>query len=539
MSKASSPTPAKPDASRKPFQSDDLYLHWKITEVEGSPTQECVACSVRSVDRANDTYRTKLWVYALADASSSAGVQLTQGPGNDHSPRWSPDGSQFAFVSDRTGTAQIHLLGMGAADGGSGGNCGEARQLSNLPGGVTSLCWMPDATALLATSAVAVDPNLRGARSTEPAPPRAPSAPEVVLKLPYKSDGVGYLLAREIHLYKVDAGTGEARQLTDGPFDVLAHSVAPDGQQIAYIRTREGRFAHEVALWTCSADGENHVCLVDTHAHAMQPVWSPSGRYIAFTGAVLAGDAEVRLWLYDTTTGKTRQTGDVEVADPMSVHWTHDETLVLVRAHRGRHQVASITLDGSLTVLLGGDHQIGAFGWTTAHFAVAIDHPAQPCELHVCDRGERGSGLRQVSDLNRWWEERIALKVDALSFQVPGKDGETEQIEGWLIRAVGTAGPVPLVNDIHGGPAAYALLDYDSTAHWQVLCSQGWGVLALNVVGSASFGHKFSHELEGQWGTRDMPQHLAAIASLQDDGVCDHRLAVCGKSYGGYLAGGP
>ncbi|HTH10935.1 MAG TPA: prolyl oligopeptidase family serine peptidase, partial [Acidovorax sp.] len=371
--------------------------------------------------------------------------------------------------------------------------------------------------------------------ATSAAPTRSPGAAEVAWKLPYKADGVGYLLAREIHLFKVDANTGDGTQLTDGPFDVLAHSVSHDGRQIAYIRTREGRFAHEVDLWTCSADGDNHVCVVDSHAHTMQPVWSPSGQYIAFTGAVLAGDAEVRLWLYDSATGKTRQLGDVEVADPMSVHWADDDTLVFLRAHRGRHEIAKMTLEGKLRVLLGGDRQMGAFGWTPVHFALAIDHPAQPCELHVCGWDNSAGSLRQVSDLNPWWKERIALQVDAVSFQVPGKEDQTQQIEGWLIRAEGTTGAVPLFNDIHGGPAAYALLDYDSNVHWQALCSQGWGILALNCVGSASFGHEFSHELEGHWGTLDMPQHLAAIASLQEDGVCDDRLSVCGKSYGGYL----
>lgn len=536
------PTPNAANASapsRKPFSVDDLYLHFKITEMEGSPATECVVCTVRSVDRENDSYRTKLWAYPLDATSVASGAQITQGKGNDHSPHWSPDGRALAFVSDRNINAQIYLLNMAApVDGGSGST--GVRQLTHLPGGVASLRWMPDGQSLLATSAVAVDPDLRGARSTRPATVRAPQAAEVAWKLPYKADGVGYMLAREIHMFRVNVSTGDATPLTNGPFDVLAHSVSHDGQRIAYIRTREGRFAHEADLWICTADGKNHECVVDTHAHAMQPVWSPSGRYIAFTGAVLAGDAEVRMWLYDTTTGKTCQIGDTEVADPMSVHWMGDDVLVFLRAHRGRHEVAQITLDGELTTLLGGDHQIGAFGWTNQHFALAIDHPAQPSELHVCGRQDsnnsnNSNSVRQLSNLNPWWRERTAIEANAVSFQVPGDDGEIEQIEGWLIRAQGTTVPVPLLDDIHGGPAAYVLLDFDTTVYWQVLCSQGWGVLALNAVGSASFGHDFSHQLEGQWGTRDMPQHLAAIASLQADGVCDERLAVCGKSYGGYL----
>ena len=64
---------------------------------------------------------------------------------------------------------------------------------------------------------------------------------------------------------------------------------------------------------------------------------------------------------------------------------------------------------------------------------------------------------------------------------------------------------------MHGGPAAYALLDYDSNVFWQVLCSRGWSVLALNAVGSATYGREFCQRLAGHWGEYDLPQHLAAI----------------------------
>jgi dipeptidyl aminopeptidase/acylaminoacyl peptidase len=90
---------------------------------------------------------------------------------------------------------------------------------------------------------------------------------------------------------------------------------------------------------------------------------------------------------------------------------------------------------------------------------------------------------------------------------------------------------------VHGGPAAYAQLDYDTNVFWQVLCNQGWAVLALDAVGSAGYGTEFTDRLCGHWGEYDLPQHLAAVRQLQQEGVCDHRVAISGKSYGGYLSG--
>ena len=74
------------------------------------------------------------------------------------------------------------------------------------------------------------------------------------------------------------------------------------------------------------------------------------------------------------------------------------------------------------------------------------------------------------------------------------------------------------------------------TCSGKVLCSRGWSVLALNAVGSASFGREFCDRLSGHWGELDLPQHLAAVRQLQEQGVCDDRVTISGKSYGGFLS---
>jgi dipeptidyl aminopeptidase/acylaminoacyl peptidase len=42
--------------------------------------------------------------------------------------------------------------------------------------------------------------------------------------------------------------------------------------------------------------------------------------------------------------------------------------------------------------------------------------------------------------------------------------------------------------------------------------------------------------IKNRWGELDLPQHLSAIKTLQGEGIADDRLAIYGKSYGGYLA---
>ncbi|NUZ07814.1 S9 family peptidase [Piscinibacter koreensis] len=512
----------------RPFTVDDLYLHRKVSKIHAVAGLDLAVAAVRSIDREADTYRTHLWQFAL---DTSASRQLTFGAVSDESLRLSPDGSQIAFLSSRGGDAtQVFVM---ARDG------GEPRQVGHFDKSVSDLRWMPDGKRLVVTASVAVDPDRRGERSDQEPPQRKPSSPEVAWRLPYKEDGEGYVLAREVHLFMLDVASGERRRLSDGPFDVQGFDVSADGTRIAYARTREGRYAHAYDLWVHDIDGGSHRRITFDHAMVMQPAWSPDGRHVAFTGAVEEADAEPQLWVVDVASGKVDALGgdEVDVGQEESLYWSADGTsIVFVRAWHGRHQLASITVPGGeLSVLLGGDRQMAAFGCTDRRLVFSSVTPADPSEVWTCARD--GSDERRISALNAWWAARMPIAVEARTFDVPDGQGGSERIEGWLLRAdTGAAGPKPLWNDAHGGPNAFALLDYDTNVFWQVLCCEGWVVLALNAVGSASYGREFCQRINGHWGELDLPQHLAAIDALRNEGVCDERVAIGGKSYGGFLS---
>ncbi|HEY1229430.1 MAG TPA: prolyl oligopeptidase family serine peptidase, partial [Ramlibacter sp.] len=366
---------------------------------------------------------------------------------------------------------------------------------------------------------------------------RGAKTPEVAWKLPYKSDGIGYLLAREMHLFRLDVASGKHRQLTQGNFDVLAFAPSPNGPRIALCRTRAGRFAHRTELWVCDAQGGALRQLTHDLSTVLQPAWSPDGRWIAFAAAKEEGSARNGLYVLEAQSGRLQRLGDddLEVADGESLRWCDDgRGLVFVRAHRGCHQVCRMALEGGdLRTLLAGDRQFGTFATDGDHLVVSIEHPSLPSEVWASDAA--GHGERRLTRLNAWWDERTPVGAERRAFEVPDGRGGTERIEGWLLRSAGSKGPAPLLDDAHGGPASYALLDFDTNVFWQVLCARGWAVLALNACGSASYGRRFCDRLAGRWGEADLPQHLAAIRPLQHEGTCDDRVTISGKSYGGFL----
>ncbi|MBF8305811.1 MAG: amidohydrolase [Acidobacteria bacterium] len=69
-----------------------------------SPDEEGIAFNS---DRESDNMN--LWMHPLA---GGAGSQITQGPGGDYQPDWSPDGKSLVFFALRSGNADIWLVNV-------------------------------------------------------------------------------------------------------------------------------------------------------------------------------------------------------------------------------------------------------------------------------------------------------------------------------------------------------------------------------------------------------------------------------------------
>ena len=514
-----------------PFTPDDIFLHQQIKSLQANAQRREVVCDVQRVLPDDDSYRSALWVFDLD--GERAPVQLTAGTALDTQPQWSPDGERIAFLSDRAGGApQPHLIDRAG---------GEARALPELPQGAESIAWLPDGRSLLATAPVAVDPDAHGDiadADDSPPPERGPDAPEVVWRLPYKLDGLGYTLDIRIHLFRIDLGTGTVEQLTRGDFEVRGFQVSPDGRRIAYSRTRE-RAPHCTDIWVMNLDGSEARRLTHEQASASAPSWAPDGRRIVFQGAVDEGDAQSRLWRIEMSSGEVQGLGDesIEVVPGVQPCWSGDgRRFACLWAHHGLQQVVVVDVpDGRCTVAVGGERHIELLSATDTHFVYATSSPSQPHELLACRW--TGDDERVLSHLNDWWQERAAPRAQIRRFTVPDGRGGEEEIDGWLLLPEGhEGGSLPLLVDVHGGPASYVLLAYTSAPHWPVLCGQGWAVLALNCAGSSSYGREFAARLRARWGELDLQQHIAAVKTLQREGLADERVAISGKSYGGYLS---
>jgi dipeptidyl aminopeptidase/acylaminoacyl peptidase len=113
-----------------------------------------------------------------------------------------------------------------------------------------------------------------------------------------------------------------------------------------------------------------------------------------------------------------------------------------------------------------------------------------------------------------------------------GRDGLP--LTGWLYRVPGRTGPGPAMLSLHGGPEAQERPTFNP--QHQAMVAAGIAVFAPNIRGSSGFGRTFVHA-DDLHGRRDaFDDVLACRDHLLATGVAEQaRIAVTGRSYGGYL----
>ncbi|MFC1712462.1 DUF5050 domain-containing protein [Candidatus Poribacteria bacterium] len=169
-------------------------------------------------------------IYVM-DADGSNQRNLTNSPGIDWSPAWSPDGQRIAFVSWRDGNSEIYVMG---ADGSN------QRRLTNNPAVENEPDWSPDGERIVFRS---------------------------------MRDGKN-------EVYVMDADGTNQSNLTNNPASGDGwQKWSPDGERIAFTSNRDGNWE----IYVMDADGSNQHSLTNHPADDWSPSWSPDGQKIVFT----------------------------------------------------------------------------------------------------------------------------------------------------------------------------------------------------------------------------------------------------------------
>jgi len=526
--------------AKRSITAEDLLTLQTVGDVQIAPDGAQVAFVRTITDTDKNKYRSGIWLVP-ADGSRPP-RQFTGGPWNDSSPRWSPDETQIAFLSDRRDeAAQIFLI---AADG------GEALALTTLePGGIQGLHWSPDGSKL-AFLYRATPANYTKKAVEDRKEKGLSSPPRVHTHLFYRLDGFGYFDGEYWQVAVVDASKGETRVLTSGAFSCSSITWSPNGRTLAFLSDRrldgDALPDADTQIWTVPVDGNGELAQIDApNGDKSSLAWSPGGKELAYFGnpdpldqwgtnnesvfvLPISGGSEAR----DLTGHTDKAVGNLAISDVgggsgEDLVWSAGGVaLCFPVSESGDVRLCKIAADGGdLVYLTAANQVVGSFSLAGDTFAASVSKPAMPGEVFV--------GERQVSHLNQPWLDEVALQMPE-PFAVPNGSGGV--VPGWFLtppnfEANGTA---PLVVYVHGGPH----LQYGNMLFHELqwLAAQGYVVAYANPRGSKGYGEAHTKAIKGDWGGPALADVEAVADEAVKRGYADpKKTAIMGGSYGGYL----
>jgi Tol biopolymer transport system component len=257
-----------------------------------------------------------LEIYSM-HADGGGQTNLTNNPATDKMPAASPDGTQIAFVSDRSGSEQIYVMSS------SGGT---PQQLTTQ-GTNAFPAWSPDGSEIAFMSNRNTAPN------------------------------------REI--WVMDANGGNQHRITSGGDDYYP-TWSPDGQKIAFASTRGGGDAQ---IWVTNSDGSGTPTQLTTAGQGPaihdQPSWSTDGSKIAFSGGASPSAYDVYVMNTDGG-GQTDLTNNA--ADDRVASWSPDGSKIAFTSDRGgNYDVYAISAGGgSATQITTNTAADGPASWSPA-----------------------------------------------------------------------------------------------------------------------------------------------------------------------------
>jgi dipeptidyl aminopeptidase/acylaminoacyl peptidase len=494
-----------------------------------SPDGKLIVFTRTWVDKVKDEYQSNIWI---VDVEGTRVRELTSGTWRDSGPVWSPDGKRIAFLSDRDGTNQVHVLWVDTR---------EVAQLTHLEQAPSGINWSPDGKQIAFTAfepdndpilAVKLPERPRGAQWARPA--------VLVNRLAWAADGRGPLPMGYTQVYSIDSSLGGTpRQITSAKYNHNTPAWSADGQTIyiSSIRKPDAEYLHgDSEIYAVDMKTLEVKPLTDRKGPDGNPQVSPDGHWIAYIGYDEKGYTNhvASLYLMDNAGGNKKLWVGSLPSSPRGARWSADRSGVYYdMEEQGSSHIYFAGVDGKVRKVTDGTHVLAGYSIANNGQVAAVRTSFKdPGEL-VTFNVRSAANMKELVDVNQDVVAGARLgDADELWFK--SKDGL--KVQGWLIKPADfdPAKKYPMVLWIHGGP--WSMYSVAFSWSFQNFSANGYGVLFLNPRGSTGYGQDFVNGIQYSYPGKDYDDLMAGVdAALAKGWIDDKNLFVCGGSGGGVL----
>jgi dipeptidyl aminopeptidase/acylaminoacyl peptidase len=563
---------AQPAAAKRPMTFEDMMHMRRLGATAVTKDGKWLAYEVTTVDLAQNTKATELWLQEIGATNSPLKMAVAQ-PG-DSGAQFAPAGNSVLFLSGREGGQQVWIADFDPATGATS----HARRMTNIATGADNAIWSPDGRSVLFTSAVYPDcPAITTAdfntgnqcNADRDAAARASKVKaQIFTHLMYRHWN-HYTGDQRSHLFLVSVETGAVRDLNPGdPHDVPPFSLegggcgcafSPDSKELAFTEK-------DVPVEATSTNADIFTLdLTDPSAKARKvstspggdfsPAYSPDGKWLAWRSQARGGyeSDKFRLVLYD------RQKKTIRDLLPNFENWVDE--FAWAPDSNGIYVVSGTKGEAPIF-----DFPISAMPYMNPQ---AIDVPGEFSDLHLQAGTDRIVATRVLVDVPsevvridfrldpatanqdmptfRPALQQLTHLNDALlaqldlpkmqSFWFTAQDGT--KLQGFLIPPLGfdPHKKYPVKFLIHGGPEGAWGDDWSYRWNAELFAANGYVVVMINPRGSTGYGQKVTEAIQGDWGGKPFTDLMTGLdyAERHYPFIDKTRECALGASYGGYM----
>jgi len=516
-------------AAPRPITLTDLRMLVRIESPRFSPDGTQIAFLTTRADFIHDRYDAKLRVMSTAGGEPRT---LVEGMRDLEMPQWSPDGRTLAFTA-KVGKRESQIYTVPASGG-------TPTELSDAANGVEQYSWSPDGSTI-----AYVTPD------DSPLSERDRRTHHDLFTIGHDD----YLVDKQAvpsHIWLLAVTTGKARQLTHGSTSVLEAappfgggalepSWSADGHWIVYTRQVDANDSdsEQTAIFAVDvASGEEHP--ISAHStYEYDPRFAPKGDAVAYLylhgpGAV----SDVDLFIGSAQGGATRDvSADLDRNVLAEFAWLPDGSGVVVMAddHVGSKLYLQPLQGKGHALDLGALNPFEVTASSQGAVAFVADNATTAPELYLLRTPQ--STPTRLTHINGSFAAFAYPNSAEVQWRAP--DGQPN--DGILTYPNGyQAGTrYPLVVFSHGGPEAASTEGFDADEVGplrDLFAARGFLVFEPNYRGSDNLGNAHEHAIYRDPGAGPDSDVISGIRMLESKGIVDTaRIAAVGHSYGGYM----
>ena len=519
--------------NKREITVDDLWAMKRIGSVVVSPDGEQVAFTATQYSMEANSGQTDIY---LMNIDGSDVHPILNSEKSESSPSFSRDGKKLSY----TFGGQIWQCNLDGTN---------KEQLTNLYTGASGIRWSNDGNKILFTSMVYPDCTTQECnKEKDVAKENCKVEAEVFTELMYRhwDDWRG---PKRSHLFLMDLKSKAATDLTlncvhDTPPIALGsandYNISPEGNEVAFTMNKDKMLATSTNndVFILSLDGKSKPVKISTSkGNDNQPVYSPDGKYIAFTSMAREGfEADKQtLVLYNRETKNLSNISEQLDISFGQLVWADDSKSVYYTAaneiYNSIYNINITTRENKLLI-----KEVDASDLSVAGNKLVFKVQKSTLPFEIFKSNSDGTGLKQISFMNK----ELLAQLEMNNVETFWSDGA----EGAKVQSIIVKPPFfdenktyPMIFLIHGGPQGHWTDDFHYRWNLQMFASKGYVVVAPNPRGSTGYGQAFTDGISQDWGGKVyidlMNAYDYAIATYKF--IDGNNTFAAGASYGGYM----